>query len=160
MVKFFKLYDSFIEKTICILLGILVVSLFTQVVSRHFLNISIMWTDELGRYLFIWIVYLGSAVAFRERSHLVVDVFTERMPYKLQFFLKSFFNLLILAFLFLVFIFGLKFSMINMANPAYSMRIIKLGIVYASIPVGALLMIVNILRVIHEDFKIKRKGGI
>lgn len=157
MTKFFKLYDSWIEKAIAILLGFLIVSLFAQVVSRYLFNFPIMWTDEIGRYTYIWIVYLGSAVAFKNRGHLIVDVFTQKMPYRIQYYLNLFFHIVIILFLFLVFSFGLQYTKNNMGNPAYSTSIISLGIAYASVPVGALLMITNIIRTIFEDSK-KREG--
>ena len=157
MRKFFKLYDFWIEKAIAFLLGFLVISLFAQVISRYLFNFPIMWTDEIGRYTFIWIVYLGSAVAFKKRSQLIVDVFTQKMPHKLQFNLNLFFHIVIILFLFLVFAYGLQYTMSNMGNPAYSTSVISLGIAYASVPVGALLMIINIVRSISDDLKTKRK---
>ncbi|MEA4848234.1 MAG: TRAP transporter small permease [Clostridiaceae bacterium] len=158
MAGFFKVYDACIERIIAVLMGFMVVSLFAQVISRYLLSSSIMWTDEIGRYTFIWIVYLGAVVAFKKRTHLVVDIFTQKMPPKLQFYLNLFFQIVIMLFLLLVFIFGVKYSMANMGNPAYSTNVVSLGVAYASVPVGAVLMIVNILRVILEDLKMKGKG--
>lgn len=157
MEKFFKLYDSWIEKAIAVLMGFLIISLFAQVLSRYLFNFPIMWTDEIGRYTFIWIVYLGSAAAFKNKSHLIVDVFTQKMPRKLQFRLNLFFHAVIILFLFLVFKYGLQYTMNNRGNPAYSTNVISLGIAYASVPVGALLMIINILRAISEDMKTEGK---
>ncbi|MDD2492158.1 MAG: TRAP transporter small permease [Bacteroidales bacterium] len=135
----------------------MIISLFAQVISRYIFNFPIMWTDEIGRYTFIWIVYLGSAVAFKNRTHLIVDVFTQKMPRKLQFYLKLLFYIVIILFLFLVFTYGMQYAMNNMGNPAYSTNIISLGLVYASVPVGALLMTINIIRAIFEDLKIEGK---
>lgn len=156
--KFFKYYDSLIEKAISILLGFMIISLFAQVVSRYLLNFPIMWTDEIGRYTYIWIVYLGSAVAFKKGNHLIVDVFTQKMPNKIQNHLRLFFNIVIILFLFLVFLYGVQYAMNNMGNPAYSTNIINLGVAYASIPVGSLFMIINIIRVVSEEIKIKGKA--
>ena len=155
MEKFFKLYDSWIEKAIAVLMGFLIISLFAQVISRYAFNFPIMWTDEIGRYTFIWIVYLGSAAAFK--NNLIVDVFTPKMPHKLQIRLNRFFHAVIILFLFLVFKYGLQYTINNMGNPAYSTNVISLGIAYASVPVGALLMIINILRAISEDMKTEGK---
>lgn len=156
MGRFLEILDSLIEKIIALLMGFMVVSLFSQVIARYFFNSPIMWTDEIGRYTFIWIVYLGSVVAFKKRSHLVVDILTRKFPEKLQFYLNLFFEIVIMLFLFLVFIFGLQYAMSNMGNPAYSTNVISLGVAYVSVPVGALLMIINIVRVIAEDLR-KRK---
>lgn len=158
MKKFFYLYDACIEKTAALFLGISVVILFAQVITRYFLHSPIMWTDEIGRYLFIWIVYLGSASAFIRRKHLQVDIITQYMPEKIKYNLNLVFQIVIILFLFLVFIFGLQYAMKNMGNPAYSTNAISLGVAYISVPVGALLMVINIVRVILEDFRTKKEG--
>ena len=60
------------------LLGIetflLVAAIFVEVVCRYFLFISAAWAEELTRYLFIWLTYIGSAYAICDNSHTEIDV--------------------------------------------------------------------------------------
>jgi TRAP-type C4-dicarboxylate transport system permease small subunit len=58
MKKFFLVYDRFIENTLSFLYFTLIIVIFLNVVSRYIINLPFMWAEELGRYLFIWIVYL------------------------------------------------------------------------------------------------------
>jgi len=46
---------------------------FTQVVLRYFFNSPQTWAEEVGRYLFIWITFLGAAAAFARDTHIRVD---------------------------------------------------------------------------------------
>ncbi|MBM6581199.1 TRAP transporter small permease [Microvirga sp. BT689] len=46
---------------------------FVQVVLRYIFNNPQAWSEEVGRYLFVWITFLGSAVAFARDSHIKVD---------------------------------------------------------------------------------------
>ncbi len=52
----------------------LVAAIFIEVVCRYFLFISAAWAEELTRYLFIWLTYIGSAYAIYDGSHTEIDV--------------------------------------------------------------------------------------
>ena len=52
----------------------LVAAIFIEVVCRYFLFISAAWAEELTRYLFIWLSYIGSAYAVYDGSHTEIDV--------------------------------------------------------------------------------------
>jgi tripartite ATP-independent transporter DctM subunit len=49
--------------------------LFAGVVSRYVFNSPIMWTDELGNFLFLWLAMLGAVVALRRDSHMRLTTF-------------------------------------------------------------------------------------
>jgi len=51
----------------------------TAVFFRYVLNHSLSWSDELVRYLFVWFTMLGAAVTLREREHIRVDFFVEKL---------------------------------------------------------------------------------
>src|SRR5687768_4460782 len=48
-----------------------------QIVCRFVLSISVPWTEEVSRLLFIWLAYLGAAVGFREGTLIVIDTVPE-----------------------------------------------------------------------------------
>ena len=52
----------------------LVAAIFIEVVCRYFLFLSAAWAEELTRYLFIWLTYIGSAYAIYDGSHTEIDV--------------------------------------------------------------------------------------
>jgi TRAP-type transport system small permease protein len=61
--------------------AVLVVPVTMQIVSRYTgLVPSYIWTEELSRFLFIWMVMLGAMVAVREGTHFEVDVWPELSP--------------------------------------------------------------------------------
>jgi TRAP-type transport system small permease protein len=51
-----------------------------QIVSRFVLSISVPWTEDVSRLLFIYLVYLGAAVAFHERTMIVIDTVPSVWP--------------------------------------------------------------------------------
>lgn len=52
----------------------------TQVFCRYALNESLFWSEELARFLLVWLTFLGATVAYRRKVHPGIDVFTARMP--------------------------------------------------------------------------------
>ncbi len=55
-----------------------------QVFSRYVLNHSIYWSEELSRYLLVWLTFLGASSAYRRGMHPGVDVLYARMPPRLR----------------------------------------------------------------------------
>lgn len=51
-----------------------------QVFSRYLLNYSIFWSEELARFLLVWLSFLGASVAYRRGAHASIEVVYERLP--------------------------------------------------------------------------------
>ncbi len=63
------------------LLGAVIVALVTiEVALRYLAGGSLIFTDELARYLMVWIVFLGAGVAFRDNSHIAISLVTDHLP--------------------------------------------------------------------------------
>ena len=61
--------------------GILIIPVTLQIVSRYTALIpSWIWTEELSRFLFIWMIMLGAMIGIREHTHFEVDVWPELSP--------------------------------------------------------------------------------
>jgi TRAP-type C4-dicarboxylate transport system permease small subunit len=62
-------------------LAALLVPVSLQIFSRHTSFVpTYIWTEEMARLMFIWVIMIGAMVGMRERSHFVVDVFPELSP--------------------------------------------------------------------------------
>ena len=85
---FFKLLEALV--VLCLLA--MVVMVFGNVVLRYGFNSGITISDEMSRYCFIWLTYIGAMVAMREKGHLGVDTLVLRLPLggkKLCFFISE-----------------------------------------------------------------------
>jgi TRAP-type transport system small permease protein len=60
-------------------LGLMVVMVFTNVVLRYAFNSGINVSEELSRWLFVWMTFMGAVVALRERGHLGTDMLVARL---------------------------------------------------------------------------------
>jgi TRAP-type C4-dicarboxylate transport system permease small subunit len=69
-----------INLTIALALAVMVVMVFGNVVLRYIFNSGITVSEEVSRWLFVWITFLGAIVAVRERGHLGTDFLLARLP--------------------------------------------------------------------------------
>ncbi|MBR0573117.1 MULTISPECIES: TRAP transporter small permease [Pasteurellaceae] len=78
-----KRYSNFATKTIEILvvtiLGVMALLVFLNVVLRYGFNSSINITEEVSRYLFIWLTFLGAILAFNDNQHVKVTLFVDKL---------------------------------------------------------------------------------
>lgn len=69
------------EAGVFALLATLLATLTLQVASRFLFRFPLDWTEELGRVLQLWLVFLGAAVGARRAEHFVVDVVMQRADF-------------------------------------------------------------------------------
>lgn len=73
MERVLDLYCGFLKGVIALCLAVMVVLVFGNVVLRYGFNSGITVSEELSRWLLVWLTFLGAIVAVREHSHLGVD---------------------------------------------------------------------------------------
>ena len=61
------------------LLGLMFITTFFQVLARNIFYFPSMWTEELARYLFVWIVFLGAATLMENEEHIKIDLLSVRL---------------------------------------------------------------------------------
>ncbi|MHA6631082.1 TRAP transporter small permease [Pseudonocardia sichuanensis] len=123
-----------------VLMALLVVVIFAQVFSRYVVGSSIAWTEELARYLLIYLTFIGSAVAVHEHAHLRVDFLVVRLPALLQRIIGIATSLgIAIAAGFLLY-YGATYTLLatGTVSPALEQSI---AWVYAVMPVAGLLML-------------------
>ena len=75
MKRFLDAYYRLLQVLITLLMGLLIVPVFLQIVSRHIgLIPRYIWTEEIARFCFIWIILIGAMIAVRDGSHFAVDL--------------------------------------------------------------------------------------
>jgi TRAP-type C4-dicarboxylate transport system permease small subunit len=102
-------YHRLLVRLMAASVAILIVPVTLQIVSRYTALIpSWIWTEELSRFLFIWMIMLGSMVGVREGTHFIVDVWPElgRRPAAI---LQIVTNVFVLAFALVFVIWGVQF---------------------------------------------------
>ena len=78
-----KLVDGYcrlLDGLIALALAVMVVLVFGNVVLRYAFNTGITVSEEVSRWLFVWLVFLGAIVALKEHAHLGSDMLVSRLP--------------------------------------------------------------------------------
>lgn len=134
--------DSVLAKLLIVLMGIMVVNVIWQVTTRFVLQSPSSFTDELARYLLIWVGLLGAAYATGKRLHLAIDIVPSQAGPRSQRVLNVIINLLVVAFaLFVMVVGGLRLVFITLTLDQTSPALgIPLGFVYTALPLSGLLI--------------------
>lgn len=85
MKKLTNWYFKALEVVMVLCLAAMCLMVFGNVVLRHFFNSGVNVAEELSRFMFIWLTFLGAIVAMREGGHLGVDVLVARLTGRQRF---------------------------------------------------------------------------
>ncbi len=62
------------------LIALIVITITVQVITRYFFGRPLVWVEELAQYSFIWMVFIGAALGFKELRHIRIDTFVGKLP--------------------------------------------------------------------------------
>jgi TRAP-type C4-dicarboxylate transport system permease small subunit len=131
-------------------LVLLVLVTFAQVVFRYVLQMPLSWSEEVARFLLMWLAALSGAYAFKTRSHFALKFVTDRFSPRLQKIVATLVTLTVELFLAVFAYQAFKFMLEvrTMEAPATQ---ISLAIPYSSAFVGSALMLYYVIRNWWED---------
>jgi TRAP-type transport system small permease protein len=111
-----KFIDSFchaLSALMALALALMVVLVFGNVVLRYGFNSGITMSEELSRWLFVWLIFLGAIVALKEHGHLGSDMLVSRLPVRGKKIVLAIGHALMLYITWLLFAGGLAQARIN-----------------------------------------------
>ena len=138
-----------LEAVIGVILAVMVVLVFGNVVLRYGFNSGITVSEELSRYLFIWLTFLGAIVAMHEHAHLGVDTLLRALPRAGKVFCVVVSDLLMLVAVGMLFRGSWKQTIINLPTRS-PVSEVPLALIYIVGLVASVLMAVLILRNLYK----------
>ncbi|OKL35285.1 TRAP transporter small permease [Domibacillus mangrovi] len=152
MTQYIKLVDTlnkWIKSFIGLCLGIMSVVIVVQVISRYFFGEAFTWAEELSRYLMVWSIFLGAAIALRNHSLIALEFIAEKLSISAKRKLKIFVYVGAIVFFAILFFMGIQMigNVQFQKSPALQ---IPMSIPYLGIPIGALALALNALAVFFE----------
>lgn len=135
---------------VAVMMMVITALTFYQIVLRYLFNMAPSWSEELVRFIFVWLTFIAAGMGVRERIHIGIDAVVNLLPKPLQSAAAIFVNMVIMGFGIFLLITGteLTISTHMQSSPALG---IPMSYVYAAMPVMGLLMIcygLNNLRII------------
>ncbi len=139
-----------VVERICVLMTIaMVLIVFVQVIARYLFRHSLTWSEELARYILVWITFLGSTLALRHGTHIGVDILFQVIPTKFHKILMTLNCILIGLFLTVLLAKGAALAITTMSQPSPALKV-PIGLVYSVVPISASIML---LFLIYEILK-------
>ena len=125
---------------------------FTTVIFRYVLQSSIFWGDEFLRYLMIWLVFLGTALATRHRALITVDIFTQPLRRSLRERVAGVVALLSAAFL--MYLCFMSYQLVQRSAGTVSASMgLPMDRMYLVFPIGLGLTAFNLMREAAARFR-------
>jgi len=138
-----------LETLIAVILALMVILVFGNVVLRYGFNSGITESEELSRYLFIWLTFLGAVVAMHEHAHLGVDSLLGVLPRAGKVFCVVVSDLMMLAAVGMLFSGSWKQTVINWQTRSPVSQV-PLALIYVVGLVASALMAILILRNLYR----------
>jgi len=135
--------DRVIEKLLITIFGLMVINVIWQVITRYFSENPSSFTDELSRYLMIWLGILGAAYVTGKKEHVSIDFFIKKISVQNRKILTLFITLSIICFAIITLVIGGgRLVYITLILQQYSPSLkIPLALVYSILPISGILII-------------------
>ncbi|NOX65689.1 MAG: TRAP transporter small permease [Chlorobi bacterium] len=147
--------DKVIQNLLVFLMALMVLNVLWQVFTRFIMNDPSSFTDELARYLLIWLGLLGAAYVTGQKMHLAIDYLLNKSKPKVKGILEYVINISIFLFaLFVMVIGGANLVSLTLYLKQISAALqIQLGYVYIVLPLSGLLIMFYTAVEIVQQYK-------
>ena len=152
---FFNKFNTTLDTLIATLLGGIMLLTIFQVLCRFVFFFPAPWVEELISFLFVWMIFIGTAVAQITQENTRIELIPLQSD---RFFDKSVLtlsDLLVLLFALIVCFYGFELVKMTASMPSLILKI-SMGFFYLSAPVGALVIIGVIISTIWRRFLPRR----
>lgn len=154
--KFIDGFCKALNAVIAVFLAVMVVLVFGNVVMRYGFNSGITLSEELSRWLFVWMTFMGAIVALREHGHLGTDMLVGKLGPAGKKFCLGLSYVLMLFICWLLFSGAYQQAMINLDSTSAVMEVSMAwiyapGVVFAVL--GGLILLTELLRLLTGQMR-------
>jgi len=146
----------FVAITCC---GVLILTVFVNVILRYVFNSGLPFGEDLTRYLMVVVVFFAGSLALDENRHINISLFSSKLSRRNQLRLEALVQICVLAFLGLLAIYGAILLPNQWTAYIPTMRRISMFWFYLSIPVGCILMGIFLIRKLIYTLKALNQEG-
>ncbi|MBU3023732.1 TRAP transporter small permease [Aestuariibacter sp. A3R04] len=137
-----KLIDKTLAGALIIAMISILLVVIWQVISRYLLQDPASATEELSRFLLIWIGILGAAYAYRQKVHLGFNLLVHKQSEKVQKLIMTVVELLVMMFCVTVLVMG-GHALVNLTldlNQISAALGVKVGLIYTVLPISGVII--------------------
>ena len=143
------------DAIVAILFAVLVTLVLIQVFTRMF-HMSQTWIDEISKFVFVWVTYLGGAITVRKGANITFDLVLEGVHGKTYKILFTFVNIVCVIFLAAMAVLSSQAAWANRVQLSTMTRV-NMGLMNMAIPIGCVLMIIAQVEYYFSTLKKKKE---
>lgn len=136
-------------------LSVFFITILIQIVTRY-LGISVIWTEEVANYSFIWAIFMGASVMVNRKEHFNFDYFSRKLEGGKRALLMIIIDAFVLVFALAISIYGFQAVMTFWNYNWLAFPNLKMGYIWLSIPVMGITMLIYSLGHIIDNIKVIR----
>ncbi len=145
------------EVAVIAMFALMVIVIFAQVIMRYVFNNSLYWSEELGKFLFVWISWLGISLGEREGEHIKITMLTGRLPFKKAHIFNIISSLIVLVICLITFYYSCSL-VLSQWTTKYAGIHISISWGYLAVAVGTGLMSLRSIAAILKSAKAIKEG--
>lgn len=151
--KIISFIDKVEELSLIIMFSLMVIVIFFQVIMRYVFNNSLSWSEELGKFLFVWLSWIGISIGAKKGEHIKITMLVDRLPEKAAHAANIASDLIVVGICAITAYYG--FSLVISQAPVHYAGIkISMAWGYLSVALGCLLMIFRSFISIYDSAKL------
>ncbi len=157
MTKFLDRWQKLLTWTMALTVAILIVPVCLQVFSRFTEIIPrYIWTEELSRFCFVWMVMLGAMIALRERLHFDVDLWSPLSPRK-DAVLRIVSNVFVLIFSAVMIVWGVGFTKFGW-NQTSELADLPMWLIFIAWPLTGVTWVMFLIEAFVRDIRMYQRN--
>lgn len=130
------------QRLLILMFMVMLLLVIMQVLYRYVLHMSIPWSEELARYLFTWIIFLGASLTSAKDEHLAITVFRDLLPQRFKETIIIAIDIIVIAFLYILTIKSIDL-VLQVKSTKTPVLQISMAYPYLSILVGSTFMLIH-----------------
>jgi TRAP-type C4-dicarboxylate transport system permease small subunit len=123
-----------------------------QVFSRYALNHSLFWSEELARYLLVWLTFLGASVAYRRNIHPGIEFIYAQMPLYIQRIISIFIHFVSIVLFGVMIFYGFQFSYFVRLQISPALNLPK-WMVFSIIPLSGIIFMIHGITFLVDEIR-------
>ncbi len=156
--KIVRTLDKIEDACLVLMFAAMVGIIFVQVIMRYVFNDSLTWSEELGKFLFVWLSWIGISIGHRRREHIRITLLVDKLPPKLGVFMEALTEVILIVICGTVMYYGVIMLKIQIPVPYAGIKI-STAWGYLSVVLGCAFMTLRALSHLIESVQVLRRGS-
>lgn len=156
--KLVDFLDKLEEIVLVIMFALMVLVIFGQVIMRYVFNNSLSWSEELGKFLFVWISWIGISIGAKRKEHIKITMFVDKCSARNALICEILSEIVVFGICAVTAYYGIEL-VISQAHINFAGIKISMSWGYLAVVVGCIVMMLRNLIIIKSSFNSLRSGG-